>query len=129
MDFALVRSLHIATVGATLALFVLRYVWMLQESPRLQARWVKIVPHVNDSVLLASGIALALMIHQYPFVNAWLTAKLFALLAYIVLGTLALKRARGKATRAASGLAALAVFAYLVMVATSQNAAPWSAWR
>ena len=129
MDFALVRSLHIATVGATLALFLLRYAWMLRESPRLQARWVKIVPHVNDSVLLASGIALALMIHQYPFVNAWLTAKFFALLAYIALGTLALKRARGKATRATSGLAALAVFAYLVMVATSQNAAPWSAWR
>lgn len=129
MDFVLVRSIHIATVGITLTLFLLRYAWMLGESPRLQARWVKIVPHVNDTVLLGSGIALALMIHQYPFVNAWLTAKLFALLAYISLGTLALKSARRKATRTASGLAALAVFAYLVMVAMSHSPAPWSTWQ
>ena len=129
MDFILVRNVHIATVGITLTLFLLRYAWMLQESPHLQARWVKIFPHVNDTVLLVSGIGLAVMIRQYPFVNAWLTAKLFALLAYIVLGTLALKRARNKMQRAASGLAALAVFAYLVMVAVSHSAAPWTFWQ
>lgn len=129
MDFVLVRDVHIAAVGITLTLFLLRYAWMLQASPHLQARWVKIVPHVNDTLLLASGIGLALMIRQYPFVNAWLTAKFFALLAYILLGTLALKRARSKAGRTASGLAALAVFAYLVMVAVSRSAAPWSVWQ
>ena len=129
MDFALVRDVHIATVGITLTLFLLRYAWMLQASPRLQARWVKILPHANDTLLLASGIGLALMIRQYPFVDAWLTAKFFALLAYILFGILALKRARSKAQRTASGLAALTVFAYLVMVAVSHNPAPWSVWQ
>ena len=128
MDLLLVRNIHVFTVIVTLALFLLRFSWMLMEFPRLQVGWVKVLPHVNDTVLLASGIVLALMIRQYPFVNAWLTAKLLALLAYIALGALALKRARRKPVRAASGLAALAVFAYLVAVALSRSPAPWTTW-
>ena len=57
-------------------------------------------PHVNDTLLLTSGFGLAVMLGQYPCVNGWLTAKLVALIVYIVLGTVALKR--GKTKRAAS---------------------------
>ena len=39
------------------------------------------------------------MLHQYPATHAWLTAKVIGLLAYIVLGSLALKRGRTKAIR------------------------------
>ncbi|MCU0811937.1 MAG: SirB2 family protein, partial [Thiobacillaceae bacterium] len=85
--YALIKHLHLATIVVTLTLFLLRGVWMLMDSPRLQARWTRIVPHINDSLLLASGIALAALMQQYPLVHGWLTAKLFALIAYIVLGT------------------------------------------
>jgi uncharacterized membrane protein SirB2 len=125
MDFTLLKQLHLATIAVTLALFVLRGVWMMADSPRLQARWVRIVPHVNDTLLLASGIGLAVLIEQYPLVHGWLTAKLFALVAYIVLGTVALKRGKTKAQRIAAWFAALLVFGYMVAVAVAHDPLPF----
>ncbi|MFN3752059.1 MAG: SirB2 family protein [Thiobacillus sp.] len=123
MTYTLLKQLHLATIAITLALFLLRGVWMMRESPRLQARWVRIAPHVNDTLLLASGLALAALMEQYPLVHGWLTAKFFALIAYIVLGTIALKRGKTRGQRIAAWIAALAVFAYMVAVARAH--APW----
>lgn len=142
MDYTALKTLHLATIVITLTLFVLRGVWMMADSPRLQARWVRIVPHVNDTVLLASGFGLAIMLGQYPLVNGWLTAKLFALIVYIVLGTVALKdsdplraearvepyalkRGRTRRTRIAAWIAALVVFGYIVAVAVAHNPMPF----
>ncbi len=55
----MLKTLHLTTIAISLALFILRGVWMMADSPRLQARWVRIVPHLNDTLLLASGIGLA----------------------------------------------------------------------
>ncbi|MHB8759945.1 MAG: SirB2 family protein, partial [Thiobacillus sp.] len=52
MAYALIKQVHLATIAITLALFLLRGFWMMAGSKRLQARWVRIVPHVNDSLLL-----------------------------------------------------------------------------
>ena len=123
--YALIKHLHLVTVVITLALFLLRGVWMMMDSPRLQARWARIVPHINDTLLLASGIALAVLMQQYPLVHGWLTAKLFALIAYIVLGTLALKRGKTKAQRVTAWIAALLVFGYMLAVARAHDPFPF----
>jgi uncharacterized membrane protein SirB2 len=123
--YSLIKHLHLATIVVTLALFLLRGVWMLMDSPRLQARWARIVPHINDTLLLASGIALAVLMQQYPLVHGWLTAKLFALIAYIVLGTLALKRGKTKAQRVTAWIAALVVFGYMLAVALAHDPFPF----
>lgn len=125
MTYNLIKQLHLATIAVSLALFVLRGAWMMAGSSRLQARWVRIVPHVNDTLLLASGIGLAVLIQQYPLVHGWLTAKLFALILYIALGTVALKRGRTQGQRIAAWLAALAVFGYMVAVARTHAPFPW----
>jgi uncharacterized membrane protein SirB2 len=125
IDYGLIKLIHVSTVAITLPLFVLRGIWMMADSPRLQARWVKILPHVNDTILLASGIGLAVLLGQYPFVNGWLTAKLLALLAYIILGTIALKRGKIKPIRITAFCLALGVFAYLVAVAITHQVLPW----
>ena len=125
MAYSLIKSLHLATIALTLALFVLRGAWMMTDSPRLQARWVRIVPHVNDTLLLSSGIALAVLIQQYPLVHGWLTAKFFALIAYILLGTIALKRGKTRGQRIAAWIAALLVFGYMVAVATAHDPFPF----
>ena len=103
--------------------FVLRGVWMLQGSPLLKARATRILPHVVDTLLLGSAIALALRISQYPFVHAWLTAKVLALLVYIVLGSVALKHGRSRRVRVLSYGMALGVFLYIVAVAIARNPA------
>lgn len=123
--FSLIKNLHLATIALSLTLFVLRGAWMIAASPLLQARWVRIVPHVIDTLLLASGIGLAVLIQQYPLVHGWLTAKLLALILYIVLGTIALKRGKTKTQRIAAWIAALLVFGYMVAVAMAHDPFPF----
>ncbi|MBK6385790.1 MAG: SirB2 family protein [Rhodoferax sp.] len=127
MTYLLVKHLHITCAVLSGSFFLLRGVWMLLESDALQRRWVKVVPHVVDTVLLTTALTMVFWSAQYPLVQPWLTAKVLALLAYIVLGTIALKRGQTKATRTAALVAALAVFAYIVLVALSRQVLPFLA--
>lgn len=122
--YILLKYLHVSCVVLSGVGFVLRGVWMLQGSPMLARRWVGVAPHVVDTVLLASAIALAMMSGQYPLVHAWLTAKVLGLIAYIVLGTVALKRGRTLEVRLVAFCGALAVFAYIVAVAMTKSVMP-----
>jgi uncharacterized membrane protein SirB2 len=54
------------------------------------------VSYVTDTTLLVAGILLTLIIHQYPFVNGWLTAKVLLLPCHIGLGLIALRLARSR---------------------------------
>ncbi len=126
MDYVSLKITHIICVAVSYVLFVVRGVWTMRESEILQRRWVKIVPHVIDTVLLASAIALAVMLRQYPLVHGWLTAKVVGLLFYIGLGMVALKRGKTRGTRIAAWLGAQAVFAYIVAVALTRNPLPWT---
>ena len=94
MSYLALKNLHVATVVVSYCLFVVRGAWMLADSPMLAKRWVRIVPHVNDTVLLVAGIWLTTIIQQYPGTSAWLTAKVAGLIVYIVVGTVALRRGR-----------------------------------
>lgn len=124
--YTLLKYLHISCVALSGAGFAARGVWMMQGSPLLARRWVRIAPHVVDTVLLLSAVALALMIGQYPLVHGWLTAKVLGLLAYIALGTIALKRGRTRRVRVAAFCGALLVFAYVVAVAMTKSALPYA---
>jgi uncharacterized membrane protein SirB2 len=120
--YALLKAVHVSAVTLSGGLFLLRGTWMLASPQRLARRWVRVFPHVIDSILLASALALVVSTRQYPFVQDWLTAKVIALCVYIGLGSLALKHGRNLQVRAAAWLAALAVFAYMVLVALSHSA-------
>ena len=117
-----IKFIHLFAVSTTIILFILRYVWMMVDSPLLQKKWVKVLPHIVDSVLLVSAIVLAIQISQYPLVHAWLSAKVFALLIYIVLGSIALKRGKTKGIRVAAGILAITTFTYMLSVATTKSA-------
>jgi len=121
----MLKLIHVSAVLISGAFFFTRGIWMLRDSPRLQARWVKISPHVIDTVLLVSALAYAFQIRQYPFVHGWLTAKVLGLVAYIVLGTVALKRGKTKAIRATAWIAALFTFGYIVWVARTRSPFPF----
>ena len=118
-----IKHLHVTCVVLSGFGFVLRAIWMLTDSPRLHARLTRILPHVVDTVLLASAIAPSVMVAQYPFVHGWVTAKVLGLLAYIVFGTVALKRGQNLRTRVAALVAALVTFAWIVSVALSKSPA------
>jgi uncharacterized membrane protein SirB2 len=117
-----IKLVHVTSAAISISGFFVRGLWMLADSPRLRARWVRIAPHVVDTILLASAIYLAATIQQYPGVNQWLTAKVVGLVIYVVLGTIGLKRGRTKQVRVIAWLGALATFAYIVGVALTRNA-------
>ncbi len=122
MIYLAVKHLHITFAAVSGSFFLLRGMWMLLDSPMLQQRWVRVVPHVVDTLLLTSALVLVFWSAQYPFVQTWLTAKVLALVAYIVLGTIALKRGKSKGVRSFALLAALTTFAYIVAVAQTRQA-------
>mgnify|MGYP001428664463 FL=1 len=121
MQYLALKWVHIACAILSISGFALRGTLMLLDSPLLAARFVRIAPHVVDTMLLASALWLAALIGQYPFAQGWLTAKVLALIAYIVLGTVALKRARSKVVRGAAFALALAAAGYIVSVALTRN--------
>ena len=94
MDYLTLKTLHVSAAALSYSLFVLRGLWMMGGSPMLAQRWVRVVPHLVDTVLLAAAIALAVMSRQYPLQMDWLTAKVAALIVYIVLGSVAIKHGR-----------------------------------
>lgn len=121
MNYLVVKHLHITFAVISGSFFLLRGIWMLRSSDMLQRRWVKVVPHAVDTLLLTTALIMVFWSGQYPFDQPWLTAKVLALVAYIALGTVALKRGRTGAVRAGALFAALAVFAYIVAVALTRQ--------
>jgi uncharacterized membrane protein SirB2 len=126
MDTIVLKQVHVVCAALSYIGFFVRGVWMLRGSAMLARRWVKILPHVNDTLLLASAIAIAVMSHQYPFAQGWLTAKLVALVLYIGIGMMALRPGRPRPQRIAAWVAAQGVFAYIVWVALTRNVLPWA---
>lgn len=96
---------------------------MLSGSPLLGHRLTRVLPHIIDTVLLTSAITLAVMLAQYPLVAGWVTAKVFGLLLYIVLGTVALKRGRTRTVRVAAFAGALLTFGWIISVALTKQPA------
>lgn len=119
-DYATIKAVHLSAASLSIAGFVLRGVWMLRAPQRLRLRWVRIAPHVIDTVLLASALWLAWQLGA-DGTRGWLWAKVAGLLVYIVLGTVALKRGRTLGIRIGAFVTALATFAYIVSVAVTKS--------
>ena len=127
MNLFYVKMIHVACVAASYALFFLRGVWLMQDSSMLRRRWVKIVPHVTDTLLLLSAIVLAIGIQQYPFIDNWLTAKVIGLVFYIGFGMIAFRFGKTMRTKITAWVAAQLVFFYIVAVALTHNPLPFLA--
>jgi uncharacterized membrane protein SirB2 len=120
VDYTAIKLAHMTAAALSISLFALRGAWMLYSPQRLQRRWVRIAPHAIDTVLLVSALWLAWQMGSEG-TRGWLWAKVAALAAYIVLGTIALKRGRTRGARIVAFVAALATFAYIVSVAVTKS--------
>jgi uncharacterized membrane protein SirB2 len=127
LDASLLKSIHLTSVTLSYSLFFLRGGWMLRDSPLAQARWARHARDIIDSTLLFSAIALAWQLGYSPLEQPWLAAKIIALLAYIVIGSVALKRGKTKRIRLFAWLLAQGVFIYIVGVAVTHDPMPWNA--
>ena len=123
MDYLAVKVVHQAAVALSLAGFFARGAGTLAGATWARGRIARSLPHVVDTVLLLSAVTLAWIARLNPLGTPWLAAKIVGLLVYIALGMVALRPGLPRRTRATAWAAALLVFAYIVSVAITKNAA------
>lgn len=124
MNYFAIKHLHVTSAVLSILFFVVRAYWSVSGSALLQARFVKIAPHIIDTVLLVCGIILAAMIGVS---QPWILAKIIALLLYIGVGTFAIKRGKTPRSRTIAALIAVAIFLYIVGVALRHDPMSWLA--
>ena len=116
-----IKLAHIGLVLSSGLLFAIRGLLVM-----LGQRWAMAAPlrwlsYTIDTSLLTAALMLLVVLQINPFTTAWLATKLILLVVYVVLGTLALKRAKGRGARLATYLAALAVFGFMYSVARAHH--------
>jgi uncharacterized membrane protein SirB2 len=121
MSYTLLKTIHMSSAAVSYLLFLLRGIWRFSGSPLAAQRWTRVVPHVNDTVLLLAAVAMATQVAQYPGYHAFLAAKVAGLVVYIALGMAAFRWASTRRARMAAWLAAQAVFFYIVAVAVTKT--------
>jgi len=128
MNYFIIKNLHALSAVVTITGFVIRGYWMATGSALLQHPITRTAPHIVDTVFLLSGIAMLAMLSLNPFSQGWLVAKFAGLIAYILLGTLAIRRGSTLQIRMIAFAGALSVFAYIVGVALSKSPLSWLAY-
>jgi len=121
-----IKFVHIVAVILSGCLFALRGLLMLARSRFTNHPALRFLSYAIDTTLLTAALMLVTILHQYPFVQGWLTVKVLLLAVYIALGTMALKRGRTRAAQVTCYALALLVFAFIASVALAHN--PWGAF-
>ena len=112
-----VKHIHLLLIALSVVFFTVRFVLHLRGSAILEKKFVKIAPHVIDTFLLLSGLALCFIINQFPFVDTWLTEKIGAVFAYIVLAMIAMKANRGTMFKIFAYIGAISWLVYAARMA------------
>ncbi|MBC3764360.1 SirB2 family protein [Neptunicella marina] len=120
--YLMFKHLHMTFAVISIVFFIVRFVWRITDSALLQKKIVKILPHIVDTLLLVSAFALCFVISQYPFATGWLTEKFLLLIAYIVFGVFALKKAQTRAGQWGAFALAMACIYFIVNLAISKQA-------
>ena len=116
-----IKLVHVAAVLLSGGLFLLRGITVIGG-----ARWgmsapARFLSYGIDIVLLSAALMLVAILPPAMFANGWLWAKLTLLVAYIALGSLALRRARSTRARLACFIAALVAFIAMYTIARAHH--------
>ncbi len=123
--YEIIKYIHIGCVVLSLSGFCLRSYFLLSDPEKLTLAWLKYPPHVVETLLLLSAIAMLPLLGQYPFVDGWLTAKLVAMLLYIGVAGYTLHAARTFRLKLAFIALSLLIFLYIVGVALFHDYYSW----
>jgi uncharacterized membrane protein SirB2 len=117
--YSTLKLVHVGSVVVSGLGFLLRYAMVRRGSVMVRTLAFRTVPHVIDTLLLASAVSLAVLARIDPVSSGWLAAKIIGLIAYIVTGSVAL---RGPTqTRPVAFALAVMAFVYIVMVAVTRQ--------
>lgn len=116
---------HISCVVISGSLFIYRYARLSLHPDQALPKALKVLPHINDTVLLSCAIGMLVLIGLNPFTTPWLLAKIVALLLYIVLGAICMRSLPGSRRQSISFVAAISVFAYILLVGLNKQVMPF----
>ena len=122
MEYSILKLLHISFASISITGFIFRGILSFWQSPMLQRRWLKIVPHINDSLLLLSAIMLAVQTGYNPLQHIWLIEKIILLIIYIGLGLMTLRFASTYRAKRIYFVLAIFSFICIVIIAISKPA-------
>jgi len=128
MDYAALKLVHQSAVALSIVGFFARGTAMLAGASWVRTRSARTLPHVVDTVLIVSAIALAWMLRLSPTHAPWIAAKIGGLFVYIALGMVALRFGRTRAIRSAAFVVALLIYAWIVSVAMTKDPRGLIAW-
>jgi uncharacterized membrane protein SirB2 len=120
----ILKNIHMICALLSITGFGARSFLKFNHSALLSQRWLRITPHIIDTLLLLSAILLVYVLHLNPLQQPWLLAKIIALVGYIFLGLVTLRIAKSTAVRVGSFIAALLVFVYIIAVAKTHLVIP-----
>lgn len=115
------KHLHMTLAVLSISLFTLRFIWTLSNSSKLQAKWIKITPHIIDTLLLIIGVVMVVQYSINPIEKLWLGEKLLAVFAYIFTGYFTLKLARNKPMQIIGYLGAMGWVMLIVRLAMTRE--------
>ncbi len=116
-----VLTLHVVAAFLSISGFIFRGILHLSSSDLVNKKWLKISPHVNDTILIVSAIVLLQRADLNILDTPWLQAKIVALILYIALGLIAFRFAKTRMVSLFAWIAAIFVFAYIVGVAITKS--------
>ena len=117
----MIKSIHVLCAVISISRFIHRGILKLTKPEKLAQKWLKITPHIIDTILLASAIYLVFATQYYPELFNWVTVKIIALVIYIVLGLFTLRFCKTQAGILVSFLLAISVFTYIIFVARTKS--------
>jgi uncharacterized membrane protein SirB2 len=129
--YAQIKAVHVVAVLLSGALFLMRGL-LVQAGWQRWAMFgpVRYASYSIDTVLLTAALMLVTILPGAMFANHWLTLKVALLIVYVMLGSLALKRAGTRRARALFFIAALAVYATMLGIARAHHPLGWlSSWN
>jgi uncharacterized membrane protein SirB2 len=121
LDYATVKLVHQGAVALSLTGFLFRGAASLAGAAWVHCKAAQALPHVVDTVLLLSALALAWLLRLTPGNAPWLLAKVVGLILYVGLGVVALRPGRPQAVRATAWGLALVVAGWIVSVAITKS--------
>ncbi len=115
----MLKSIHMLFILLSVGGFMTRIMLAQFKPACLQAKLGKIAPHVIDTILLLSGIALVFQGNWMAGEYGWIISKLIMLIAYIGFGVMAMRSTGIK--RWIAFVLALACFGYILVIAISKH--------
>jgi uncharacterized membrane protein SirB2 len=126
--YAQIKAVHVAAVLVSGVLFLTRGLLVQCGRKALaMSASLRYASYGIDTVLLAAGLTLVAILPAALSANHWLAVKIALLVVYVVLGSLALKRAQSARARTAAFAAALLVYAMMFGIARTHDPMGWAA--